>query len=657
MGIQIRHQFLIVVTAVFVFFTGLGAARLWDEDEPEFARVAREMMLRDDWVMPTYNFRLFPDKPALLYWLMIGSYNLFGVTEFAARFPSAVLAVGTALLTYHLGRRLFRPQVGLWAGLVMATNLMFAVIGRAATFDSTLVFVTTLSLLALVVTMGPGYWASGASSQALSGGAGAVKALDRFRAVLPRSWWSFAAMYVPLGLGMMVKGPVGMLVPVAAIGLFVLFTGAVKRAEPIAKSASLVTGPAPARFDTLDGCIVQFLRLGWRRLRILAADFPAATWAMRPLSLAAIVLAISLPWYVMVSIRSEGEFLKGFFLLHNGKYLMQPMDGHHGSILYFPLVLLLFFFPWTIALFLGAAKVAKRIREGTGSSFACILVATWSLTWIGLASLSGTKLPHYIAPAFPALAVIAGMWIADWITAVQATTVQQATAQRATAQHVAAAPQDWSEHLLAWGWNIMAAVGILILIALPILTKYFAPGTPNPSWLGLIVLAGAISGWLCQRWRQPAAAATSIVLTNATLFVCLFAVVAVPLSQQQTSVRMMNSIRRIGAESGTIGVCRIFLPGLLFYSDFDHPIIEVKKEADARELFGSNGKSVLITDVDGLEELGNLVPEEARVVERQRRFLKGSTLLLVEFEAPENDDAPASATASAAPSAPAANLK
>ena len=69
------------------------------------------MFTRGDWIVPTFNLKLRTDKPVLLYWLMRGSYSLFGATEFAARLPSALLAIGTSLLTYHLGRRLFRPEV------------------------------------------------------------------------------------------------------------------------------------------------------------------------------------------------------------------------------------------------------------------------------------------------------------------------------------------------------------------------------------------------------------------------------------------------------------------------------------------------------------------------------------------------------------------
>jgi hypothetical protein len=260
-------------------------------------------------------------------------------------------------------------------------------------------------------------------------------------------------------------------------------------------------------------------------------------------------------------------------------------------------------------------------------------------------------LPHYIAPAFPALAVIAGMWIADWIAAVQSNAVKPVTAL-AMARH-GGASHDWEERWLDWGWGTAATIGVCLLILLPSLTRHFAPEAPNFNWIGLILLVGAVAGWLCQRWRRQAAAAASMVLTHAVLFVCLFAVAAVPFSEQQTSVRMLNSIRRMGAESATIGTCRLFLPGLFFYADFDHPIIQVKKEEDARTLFGSVGRSVLITDVDGFEELGSLVPDDARVVERQTRYLKGTQLLIVESDRPPSDDAPVPATAAA----PAADLK
>ncbi len=121
---QLRHQLWIVAAAAVVLFTNLGAVALWDEDEPLYASCAREMLQRGDWVVPTFNGEIFPEKPPLMFWLMMGSFQLFGVTEFAARVWSAVLGVGTALLTYHLGRLLFRAEVGLWAGLIVVTSII-----------------------------------------------------------------------------------------------------------------------------------------------------------------------------------------------------------------------------------------------------------------------------------------------------------------------------------------------------------------------------------------------------------------------------------------------------------------------------------------------------------------------------------------------------
>ena len=145
---QVLHQFWIVLAAGTVFFTNLGGPGLWDEDEPLYASGAREMIERGDWVVPMYNGQMFSEKPPLVFWSIISGFKLFGINEFGARFWSAVLAVGTALLTYHLGRRLFRAEVGLWAGLAVASSLLFTVSARAATVDSALVFVTTLAVLA-----------------------------------------------------------------------------------------------------------------------------------------------------------------------------------------------------------------------------------------------------------------------------------------------------------------------------------------------------------------------------------------------------------------------------------------------------------------------------------------------------------------------------
>ncbi len=107
---------VVFCSAMLTFFLGLGTAQLFDEDEPKNAECGREMFARGDWLVPTFNEELRTDKPILVYWFMLASYHLFGVTEFAARFFSAVLGVGTCLLTYHIGRVLFSRAWGCGRG-------------------------------------------------------------------------------------------------------------------------------------------------------------------------------------------------------------------------------------------------------------------------------------------------------------------------------------------------------------------------------------------------------------------------------------------------------------------------------------------------------------------------------------------------------------
>lgn len=129
-----------------ICFVNLGVTGLWDLDEALYSSIAREMNTRGDWVVTTFNAALFCEKPPLMFWLMMGSFKILGESEFSARLPAAILAIGTALTTYHLARRLFSAEVGFWAGLVTTSNVIFTVSARAATVDSALTFVTTLAM-------------------------------------------------------------------------------------------------------------------------------------------------------------------------------------------------------------------------------------------------------------------------------------------------------------------------------------------------------------------------------------------------------------------------------------------------------------------------------------------------------------------------------
>ena len=136
-----RYGIAIVVgLALCVMLTNLGGPRLWDRDEPRNAGCAAEMLAAHDWVVPRFNGELRTHKPILLYWLMLGSYSLLGVNEFSARLPSALLACGTVACVCLMGKHFWGRRAGNWAGLALATSLLFVMAGRAATPDSALIF-------------------------------------------------------------------------------------------------------------------------------------------------------------------------------------------------------------------------------------------------------------------------------------------------------------------------------------------------------------------------------------------------------------------------------------------------------------------------------------------------------------------------------------
>jgi 4-amino-4-deoxy-L-arabinose transferase-like glycosyltransferase len=662
--VQLRHQIWIVLAAGAVFFIGLGNSRLWDEDETEYSRVAREMMIRGDWVVPTFNYQPWLEKPVFVYWLMIGSFHLFGVTEFAARFPSAVFAVATALLAYHLGRRLFRPQVGLWAGLVLATTLNFVIIGRAATHDAALIFCTTASLLAYVVAMGPTFWRRGTAMAPMllapsdtsptrqrgtdtadprlrfgpvSANGTSSHRVARFRAVLPRSWWQFVLMYLPLGVAVMIKGPLGVLLPIASLGMFVWISG----------SWISTIGGEPAGVSPR------------RRLAAILADFPAATWAMRPFTLATIVLAIAAPWFVSAEILTCGGISRVFFWQHNVQYILHPQQGHAGSSFYFyPLALIVGFFPWTIALALGAVSMARRIRRRAAGQRACMLAITWCVTWIVVMSLVGTKLPHYIVPTYPLLSVVAGLAIVKWTAIRSAAATRAPTAVGSSRLHFArlgfgaglggqASRQIW----MGTGILLLVGVGTAIVIGLPPAFHRWLPGQPSFNWLGTILTIGGLASWLLQWGGRRAAAAVALAFTAGAFYLGLSGVAASHFSREQSSVQMAEAVERLAPPAAPVAIYRAHLPGTVFYLDQRNPVVALFAEGnrsadetkriehvrltangavvDLRQLFADRPDSLLITDPQGLTELRPLLPADAVVLDQRPRFPKTGELVVV----------------------------
>ncbi len=335
---RFAHCLVLLSVASALAFPYLGATSLWDDDEGVNAECAREMAEAGTHIVPLFNWELRTAKPVFLYWLLLFSYDTFGVDEFAARLPSALAYLGSVLLTYALGRRMFDPATGLLAGLIAASTLELAKLGHACTPDSTLVFFLLLYFWA--------FW----------------RGHDGGR----RSW------YLPCGaasaFAMLTKGPVGLVLPIAIVGIYFLWHREGRR--------------------LLDRRMIGGI-LVW--------------------------IFVAVPWYVLVTAETKGEWTWAFFLKENLARSAEPMENHRGPWIYYLGVVFVFFAPWSSLLIPVLRDAWKRTKLEVTDRRAVRFLLIWIAVVFAAFTPLATKLPHYIAPAYPALAILTASYLVCWM--------------------------------------------------------------------------------------------------------------------------------------------------------------------------------------------------------------------------------------------------
>jgi len=173
----------------FLFFYGIAQFGLIGADEPRYAQVAREMLERRDWVTPTLGGHAWLEKPPLYYWQAMLLYSVLGVSDAAARIPSAI--DGTLLVVaIYLFFRKFRSAVAVDAALIAASCAGIIGYARAASMDIGLAAAFAIGMLA--------WWAWRESDKRIY----------------------LAGFYFFMALGMMAKGPVAPLLAAAVIVLY-----------------------------------------------------------------------------------------------------------------------------------------------------------------------------------------------------------------------------------------------------------------------------------------------------------------------------------------------------------------------------------------------------------------------------------------------------
>jgi 4-amino-4-deoxy-L-arabinose transferase-like glycosyltransferase len=182
---------IIAIISALLIFTGLGRNHLIPWDEAIYAKVAKNMVVNNEYIIPRWDSMItgWFEKPPLYMWMMSGFMQILGFNSWAARLPSAIFGFATIVLVYLMGKKMFNKTVAFISSLAITTTIQFLYYSRASMLDVTATFFITLALYL--------YWQAKKSE-------GIYK-------------WIFSG--ISTGLAVMTKGFVGLL-PFLVIGLY-----------------------------------------------------------------------------------------------------------------------------------------------------------------------------------------------------------------------------------------------------------------------------------------------------------------------------------------------------------------------------------------------------------------------------------------------------
>ncbi|MHB8502296.1 MAG: glycosyltransferase family 39 protein [Candidatus Acidiferrales bacterium] len=341
---RIGWAVLILATLYVCYFSHLGAIGFVGPDEPRYAWIARDMAETGDWVTPRLYGKPWFEKPPLYYWGAAISFKVFGVSEAAARLPSAISALLATLALAWLALRMYGAETARWLLLLLPTTVGMIGFSHAAATDMPFSGMLTIAMVCAAVVL-----------RLVPVGAAGVSPASKDSST---PWIALVLFGFFLGLAVLAKGPAGIILCGGAVFFWAIFT---KR---------------------------------WHdAFRLL---HPAAIGAF---------CVTALPWYILCA-RRNPDFFRIFIIEHNFKRFLTPEFQHTQPFWFYGAVLVIALLPWTAlagwSSVVGAAQFWRLKRLSPSS----IYFLMWVLFCVVFFSISKSKLPGYILPAIPALAVL-----------------------------------------------------------------------------------------------------------------------------------------------------------------------------------------------------------------------------------------------------------
>ncbi|MGA2597694.1 MAG: glycosyltransferase family 39 protein [Bryobacteraceae bacterium] len=356
------YGYLIVLLAAAAVYAGcmISPPSLMDDVDAVQAQIARNMLTSGDWVTARLDGIPYLEKAPLIYWLIAGSFKIFGAADWAARIPIVLSAIALAWLTAAFGTWAFGRRAGFYAGVCIATCFGLFLFTRILIPDVMLTASIALSM-----------WAF-------------LRAIDAAEP-RPRLWALILA--VSLGTSLLFKSLVGILFPIGAALIY------------LAVTRQLLNRRVWKAVHPLTGFLVGLLI--------------AAPWH--------ILAALRNPPYFDFTMRSAPGEYHGFlwFYFINEQLLRflnmrYPRDYDTVPRLYFWLFHLLWLFPWSVY-FPAVAKLDFKPVDRAGKTR--LLALCWAGFILVFFTFSTTQ-EYYSMPCYPALALLLGSAMATggaWI--------------------------------------------------------------------------------------------------------------------------------------------------------------------------------------------------------------------------------------------------
>ncbi len=332
---------MLAAFGAMLFILNLGSYPLYSKGEPREAVTVLDIVHGGlaRWILPMRAGVELPSKPPLMHWLAAVVSILFGrVNEWTVRLPSAILAIGGLLVCYLYVRRLFNEVSGLIAALVLGTTYQYLQAASGARVDITLTFFMEVALFEFIAM------AEGLTSRRM-------------------------LLYLSLAAAILAKGPVGFVIPVAVVLIWI----ALERRWPLIRDIDLGRG-------------------------------------------AAIVAVLAGGWYVTAWAIGGRAFFDKYILAENVfTFLNDPRlsGGHAHPFYYVELALMGGFMPWTPML---AGPVVRFIREPHRSNPRIRYLAIWFATVLLFYNFAHSKRGVYLLALYPALAAAIGVFVAEVIS-------------------------------------------------------------------------------------------------------------------------------------------------------------------------------------------------------------------------------------------------